>query len=69
MTAPIPRLFADITAKLEDLHAVAVEGQAHDHSADMQIVFTAHLCMGVAALEAALQQVRRQLGDAGDRRA
>jgi hypothetical protein len=67
MTAPVPRLFADITAKLEDLHAVAVEGQCHDHSADMQIVFAAHLCIGVASLEAALQQIRRQLGDAGDR--
>jgi hypothetical protein len=69
MTAPIPKLFADITAKLEDLHAVAVEGQCHDHSADMQIVFAAHLCMGVAALETALQQVRRQLGDEQERRA
>lgn len=67
MTAPVPRLFADITAKLEDLHAVAVEGQCHDHSADMQIVFTAQLCMGIASLEAALQQIRHQLGDAGDR--
>lgn len=69
MTAPVPKLFADITAKLEDLHAVAVEGQCHDHSADMQIVFAAHLCMGVAALETALQQVRRQLADDQDRRA
>ena len=69
MTAPIPRLFADITAKLEDLHAVAVEGQSHDHSADMQIVFAAHLCMGVASVETALHQIRRQLGDNGDRRA
>lgn len=64
MTAPIPRLFADLTAKLEDLHALAVEGQCHEHSADMQIVFTAHLCMGVASVEAALQQIRRQLGGA-----
>jgi len=69
MTAPIPKLFADITAKIEDLHAVAVEGQCNDHSADMQIVFAAHLCMGVAALETALQQVRCQLGDDQDRRA
>lgn len=69
MTAPIPKLFADISAKLEDLHGLAVEGQCHDHSADMQIVFTAHLCMGIASLDAALQQIRQQLGDAGDRRA
>lgn len=68
MKAPIPKLFADITAKLEDLHAVAVEGQCHDHSVDMQIVFAAHLCIGVAALETALQQVRRQLGDDQERR-
>jgi hypothetical protein len=66
MSAPVPRLFADITAKLEDLHAVAVEGQCHDHSADMQVVCAAHLCMGIASLDTALQQIRRQLGDAGD---
>lgn len=67
MSVPVPRLFADITAKLEDLHAVAVEGQCHDHSADMQIVFAAHLCMGIASLDTALHQIRRQLGDAVDR--
>lgn len=67
MIAPVPRLFADITAKLEDLHAVAVEGQCHDHSADMQIVYVAHLCMGIASLDTALQQIRDQLADAGDR--
>jgi hypothetical protein len=66
MTAPIPHLFADLTAKLEDLHAVAVEGQRNDHSADMQIVFAAHLCMGVASLDAAMQQIRLQLGDNHD---
>lgn len=68
MTAPIPSLFAEITSKLEDLHAVAVEGQCHEHSADMQIVFTAHLCIGLASLDTALQEVRRQLGDNQERR-
>lgn len=66
MRHTIPRLFADITAKLEDLHAVAVEAQSHHHSADMQIVFAAHLCMGVASLDAAMQQIRLQLGEDHD---
>lgn len=66
MTAPIPRLFADITAKLEDLHAVAVEGQRNDHSADMQIVFAAHLCMGVASLDAAMSRIKQRLGERHD---
>lgn len=66
MRNTIPRLFADITSKIEDLHAVAVEGQRTDHSADMQIVFAAHLCMGIGSLNAAMQQIRRQLGEQHD---
>lgn len=66
MTAPVPQLFADMTAKLADLHDISLEGQCHDHSADMQIVFAAHLCMGMASLEAAMQQIRRQLGEHHD---
>jgi len=66
MTAPVPRLFADITAQLEDLHAVAIEGQCHDHSADMQMVFAAHLCMGIASLDTALAKIKRRLEGSHD---
>ena len=34
----IPRLFADITALLEDMHGLAVEGQRRDNAPDMQSV-------------------------------
>ena len=32
----VRRLFADLTAVLEDIHGLAVEGQHPDHSPDIQ---------------------------------
>jgi hypothetical protein len=32
----VRRLFADLTAALEDLHGLAVEGQHPDHTPDIQ---------------------------------
>lgn len=32
----VPHLFADLTTALEDMHAIAVEGQAPDLTPDMQ---------------------------------
>lgn len=44
-------MFADVTAKLEDLHAIAIEGQRGDNAPDMQSVFNVHLRDGLAALD------------------
>ncbi len=66
MTKAIPHLFADATAKLEDLHAVAVEGQRDDNARDMQSVLTAHLRDGLAALDGIIRGIGMAL-DGGAR--
>lgn len=66
MTGTIPRLFADITAKLEDMHMIAVEGQRRDNTPDMHRVLTCQLRMGVASLDTSLAKIKRRLGDGHD---
>ena len=63
MKRSIPRQFADLTAKLEDLHSLAVEGQGSENSPDMHRVLAAHLRTGLASLETALAKVAGELGD------
>jgi len=66
MTASVPRLFADITAMLEDMHAVAVEGQRCDNSHDMQLALTFLLRSRTATVDASLASIARKLGDGHD---
>jgi hypothetical protein len=65
MTADVARLFALVTAKLEDLHAVAVEGQRPDNSPDMQSVLTSHVGSGLAALDKILRTISKALDGGG----
>lgn len=57
MTKSVRRLFADATALIEDMHAVAVEGQAQGLSPDMVRVLVANLRSGVRRLDAAAQRI------------
>ena len=66
MKDAVPRLFADITAKLEDMHIIAVEGQRHDNATDMQRVLVCQLRMGLASLDTSLAKIKRMLGDRHD---
>lgn len=66
MKLSVPRLFADVTAKLEDLHSVAVEGQRRDNSHDMQRALACHLRMGMMSLDTSLHAIKRSLGDDRD---
>lgn len=66
MTVPIPRQFADVTAKLEDLHSVAVEGQRRDNSRDMHWALACQLRMGIMSVDRALTIIKRSLGDDRD---
>ena len=54
----ITKRFAHVTTVLEDLHAVAVEGQAPDLPGDMQVALLGLLGIGVRELEAAMQSIR-----------
>lgn len=62
----VPSLFAEATAKLEDAHAISVEGHRRDNAPDMQLVLACHLRQAIAAIEAITGQIRQQLGDAHD---
>ncbi len=55
MRKVIPHQFASVTAALEDLHAIAVEGQRGDNSPDMHHVLMCQLRNGVVALEGRLR--------------
>ena len=57
----VPRLFADVTARLEDLHAIAVDGQCRDNALEMQQVLNAHLRSGLAALDDNMRQIAKVL--------
>lgn len=63
MRKTIPRLFADITATLEDMHAIAVDGQSRDNTPDMQRVLVCQLRMRSVALDAALARIKQRLGE------
>jgi hypothetical protein len=61
MRAIIPHLFAEVTAKLEDLHAIAVEGQRADNAPDMQSVLNVHLQSGLVELNGAVRTMAKAL--------
>lgn len=65
MTSDLRREFADITARLEDLHAVAVEGQRRDNSPDMQRVLIGHLLSGLSAIDGRLHTVSAAIDGRG----
>ncbi len=61
MIKAIPHMFADVTAKLEDLHAICVEGQRSDNSPDMQSLLNIHLRDGLATLDDTLRAMTSAL--------
>jgi len=63
MTDTIPRLFADITAKLEDMHAIAVDGQRRDNTCDMQWVLACQLRIASEVVDTFLAKIKQELGD------
>jgi|GEM_PF-1087558 len=63
MRDAVPGLFANITAKLEDMHAIAMEGQRRDNAPDMQRVLASQLRMGIVSLDRVLAKVKQKLGD------
>lgn len=65
MMQDIPHLFADVTAKLEALHAIAVEGQRVDNAPDMQTVLTFHLRSGLVSLNDAMRTIATALDGCG----
>jgi hypothetical protein len=60
----VAALFAEVTGKLEDLHAIAIEGQASDELTDMRWALLGFMGVGLSDLEMAVQAIREALNDA-----
>lgn len=60
----VAALFAELTGKLEDLHAIAVEGQAFDALADMRLALLRMMIEGLCSLELTVKALREALDDA-----
>ena len=67
MTDDLRRAFADITARLEDMHAIAVDGQHRDNTPDMHRVLASHLMSGCAAMAGLVGTITERLGDGHER--
>ncbi|MWV27480.1 hypothetical protein [Aurantiacibacter rhizosphaerae] len=65
MSNAVPALFAAITAKLEDLHAIAIEGQRRDNSPDIQRALARLLRSGTGSINRTINSVGKQV-DASD---
>ncbi len=59
------RLFADLTAALEDLHAVVVDGQAKGNSPDMQAALLAPARQGIGRIVRIANAIERSLRGSG----
>jgi hypothetical protein len=55
------RLFAEVSAKLEDLHSISVEGQRPDNAPDMRRVLQIQLRSGLAALSVTVGDIKQAL--------
>lgn len=63
MTDPL-ELFAKLTCCLEDLHGLAVEGQAADQPTEMLLILAEHSCNGVQLCGEIVAQIKISLGAA-----
>jgi len=66
MTDDLRRAFADITARLEDMHAIAINGQHRDNSPDMSRALASYLMTGIDAIADAVGSITSRLGGAHD---
>lgn len=60
----VAALFVEVASKLEDLHAIATEGQASDALTDMQWALLGMMGVGLSDLEMAVQAIQEALNDA-----
>lgn len=66
MSNAVPALFAKITAKLEDLHAIAIEGQRRDNSPDIQRALASQLRNGTGSINRTIKSVGKQVNSSHD---
>lgn len=54
----ICKMFADLTCAIEDLHGIAVEGQAPNLSPDIQICLLTSISRGLTSIRAISKKAR-----------
>lgn len=59
----ITQAFADITAKLEDMHSISVEGHRRDNSLDMQQALAGQILKDVRAVDEILCKIILMVGE------
>lgn len=55
-------LFATLTCRLEDLHGLAVEGQAADHPTEMLLILAEQSYIALQLCCAIVEQIKSALG-------
>ena len=61
----LAEVFARITAELEDMHGLAVEGQLGDQPPEMITVLAFEICNGLHRVRDLLGEVRARTGPTG----
>lgn len=63
MSKSVARMFADVTALLEDMHGVAVEGQRRDNPAEVQLALASSVRSGLVRIDRVLIDIGVAIGD------
>lgn len=59
----VPKIFADLTSAIEDLHGIAVEGQAPNLTSDIQLCLLASISTGLTSLCAMSKKTRKAVSE------
>lgn len=59
----VRELFADLTGAIEDLHGIAVEGQAPNLSPDIQLCLLTSISLGLTSIRAISKKARSAVWD------
>lgn len=57
----VPKMFAELTCAIEDLHGIAVEGQAPNLSPDIQLFLLNSINAGLTSIGVAVRQASKAL--------
>jgi hypothetical protein len=63
---PLSRLFADCTARAEDIASIAAEGQCRDLPPELQLALACHLRLAIAAMGGIVDEISQRVGNAHD---
>lgn len=59
----VQKSFADLTSAIEDLHAIAVEGQASGLSSDIQLCLLACIEVGLVSIQTIIAAIATRVSE------